>query len=383
MAAKKDIIIPPKRETDASVWLIWGTDDYFVSRHAREVVNRLCPPAEQALGLEIVEGRAESADDAVRALRNARSGLQTLGLFGGAKVVWLRDANFFSENNVGKLVVVKDEVTHLTSMIKSGLDPGQRLVISASKVDRRSAFYKACQTLAEVREFSIPEKTWEQEKYAVEIIETLLDEAGLEATPAAVAGLYGKVGCNSRQLAMEIEKLRAFVGEQTRIGEEEVRRIASSSRESAGWDLMDAMGERNLNRSLEILRQLLFQGEKEFLLIMGLQSRVRELIVFRTCLDQGWLEVSGSDRWTKAVWRGAGEAEAVIADLPENLQPARLHPFRAARLAAQAQRYTKSELLRAQQILLHTHEAMIRTATPPDLLLELGLVKIMGKTHAA
>lgn len=383
MAAKKDIIKPPKPEADAAVWLIWGTDDFLVSRQAREVVNLLCPPADQALGLEIIEGRTADGDDAARALQRTRSGLETIGLFGGAKVVWLRDADFLSDNKVGRQAMVKEEVAKLTSLIKGGLMPGQRLVISASKVDRRSGFYKACQTLAEVREFSIPEKPWEQEKYAADILEMLFREAGLEGSPAAIAGLYGKVGCNSRQLAMEVEKLRAFLGDKTRVGEEDVRTIASASRESAGWDLMDALGERNLARGLEILRQLLFQGEKEFLLIMGLQERVRVLLVFRTCLDQGWLELSGTDKWAKASWRGAGDAEALFADLPDGLQPARLHPFRAARLAAQAQRYSRAELVRAQQILLEIHEAMIRTATPPDLLLELGLVKILGKSHAA
>ncbi len=383
MPPKKDIIKPPKTEAEAAIWLIVGADDFLVSRHAREVVNRMCPPADQAMGLEIVNGRAPSVDAAVLALQQCRLGLETVGLFGSSKVVWLRDATFLYDNLVGRSALVKAELARLVAELKRGLMPGQRLVVNAEKVDKRSAFYKTCQTLGELREFAVPEKSYEQEKYARDIIRMLLGEAGLEASETAIVSIIGKVGCDSRLLAKEIEKLRDYLGARTRIEDADVRQIVSPARESAGWDLADALGDRNLGKALELLRQLLFQGEKEFLLIMGLQNRVRELIVYRTCLDQGWLELKGSEPWIKAEWRGAGDAEPLFAELPDNLHPGRVHPFRAGRLAAQARRYSRAELIRAQRILLEVHESMIRTSAPPDLLLEVGLVKITGNRHAA
>lgn len=371
-------------ERDGPVWLFWGTDEFFISRQARAVVDRLCPRDQQALGVEIIEGLADkSSEPAVRALQRCCSAVATVGFFGASKTVWLRDANFFNEGLVGRTLAVKAEVAKLVEELKRGLPPGQHLVISATKVDKRSSFYKTCLAVGEVRELSPPEKASERERYLRDRVRTLLDEAGLRAPDNVIQMLQDKVGADARQMHKELEKLSVYLGKRTAITEEDVRLIVSPTRESAGWDLADAMGERNLPKTLDTLRQLLFQGEKEFLLIMGLQSRVRELLIFRTCLDQRWIHMSGSAPWLKAEWQGAGEAESLFDALPEKLHPAKMNPWRGGRLGDQARRYSRAELMQAQRILLNAHEAMIRTATPPKLLLELGLIQIIGKnTHA-
>ncbi|MCZ7590687.1 MAG: DNA polymerase III subunit delta [Kiritimatiellae bacterium] len=368
---------------ETSVWLIWGGDEFLVSRHARELTDRLCPPAEQALGLEVIDARAETKDPAVMALQRCRGALNTVGFFGASKTIWLRDADFFSDTKVGRLAAVKGEVAKLAEIIKGGLLDGQRLVISASKVDRRSAFYKACQANGEVIEFGVPEKSYEQEKYAAEIVNTLLRGAGLKATRGAIDDIVGKVGGQSRLIHQEVEKLRNYVGDRKEITEEDTRLIVSASREAAGWDLADALGERNIAKALDTLRQLLSQNEKAFVLIMGLQNRVRELTVFRACLDQRWLQLQGQAPWQKAIWHGAGDASHLFDSLPDTLQPERMNPWRAGRLAAQAGAYTRAELARAQQVLLDAHEAMLRSSAPHELLLELALVRIMGTQRYA
>jgi hypothetical protein len=72
-------------------------------------------------------------------------GVATVGLFGGAKVVWLREASFFLRSPCpASLKQVKEAVARLTEEIKRGLLPGQRLLITAAKVHRGYAFYKAC-----------------------------------------------------------------------------------------------------------------------------------------------------------------------------------------------------------------------------------------------
>jgi DNA polymerase III delta subunit len=383
MAKKSDIIRPPKRESDAQIWLIFGDDDFLVSRHARAVVDMYCPTPDRAMGLEVVDGRLDDVDSAVRALQRCRSGLETVGLLNSSKVIWLRDATILHDSGPGRYAAVKEELARLTAELKRGLMPGQRFVVDAAKVDKRSSFFKTFQTHGEVREFAVPIFEDKRDAYARQILAMLLSECGLEADAAAIEGIVGKVGCNSRVLAMEVAKLRDYIGNRTRIGEEDVRQVVSPAREHAGWDLADALGERDPDKTLAILRQLVFQGEEPFLLIMGLQHRVREWLVCRTCFDQGWLKINGSGHWASAEWLGAGSAESILADLPEKLHPARMKPYYAGRRATQALRFSRDELQRAQQILLETHEAMIRTSAPADLLLELGLIKICGRTHAA
>lgn len=387
MAKRPSSTKPAPTERDGPVWLVCG-DEFLVTRHARELVNRLCPPEQQVLGLEVVEGRSHNkhSDLAIRAVQQCRSALNTMGFFGGSKTVWLRDADFFYEGYVGRQVAVKAEVALLVEDIKRGLLEGQQLVLSATKVDRRSALFKACQAQGTVREFALPDKPWEREKYARTVLQSMLEEAGLEAGGVVLDAFIGKAGAETLALHAEIEKLKTYLGDRKKITEEDVRLIVSPGREAAGWDLADAFGERNLDKTIETYRQLIFQGEEPFVLIMGLHSRVRELMVLRICLDQGWLRVQGEAPWLKAEWLGAGEADPVIAALPENLRPSDLNPWRAGRLAAQARRYTRAELVRAQHLLLETHAAILQSAAgpAPKLLVEVGLIQIMkGKLDAA
>lgn len=380
--AKRDVIAPPRREADATVWLVFGSDEYRVNRLARTLVEQYCPPESRDLGVEVFDGRSENADAAVAVLRSIEEAVETLPLFGGAKLVWLKDANFLYDSLVGRTAAAKEALARAAARIRAGFPPGHRLLITAPKVDRRSAFFKACQTQGEVREFDIPEKPWEQEKYAAEFLRELLTENGLEASADVVAALYGKIGCDTRRLAIEVEKIKTFAGDRTRVTEEDVRFIVSPGRESAAWDLADAFGDRQAGRALAILRQLLFQGEKEFVLIMGLQSRARELALFRACIDRGVIHVGDDARWPKIEWRLDPEAERVLSDLPESLNPTRWHPFRAARLASQARRYSRAELAKAQRILLETHEAMVRSSAAPNVLLEIALIRIIGGSNA-
>ena len=57
----------PKNETggaDKAVHLVYGEDEYLVSTNAKELVDRLCPKADQAFGLEIVDARVGLVDEA-------------------------------------------------------------------------------------------------------------------------------------------------------------------------------------------------------------------------------------------------------------------------------------------------------------------------------
>ena len=133
--------------------LICGNDEYLVTSNAREWVDAVCPIDEQALGLELVAGTALTIDEAVYALDGVLAALRTVGLFGGKKVVWLRDAAFLKHAVIMKNAKVKELLASLASDLKSGLSEEQYLLISGPGIDRRSAFYKrhqGCGGLARV-----------------------------------------------------------------------------------------------------------------------------------------------------------------------------------------------------------------------------------------
>jgi DNA polymerase III subunit delta len=360
-----------------AVKLIHGTDEYLVSHHARKAVNTLCPEADQMLGLETVEGDVKTVDEAVSALKTAIGALRTIGLFGGQKTVWMRDVSIFKDRVIPKNKEVKALLEQLADDIKNGLPEGQHLIISAPGVDRRSAFYKACQAGADVQAYDLPEQAYLKEPIIRDRAQKLFAKAQCRIGPAALDLFIEKVGMDTRQLVMEAEKLTLYIGDRKDIAADDVKAITSSSAEAIAWDFTDALGGRKLDEALKILRQLIFQGEAPVALMFAIESLYRNLTQFRAYIDQGWLRLSGSRGAGAVQWGHDPEMDRMFSQLPAD--PRKMHWFRVAKLGQQTENYSAEELRVCQRRLLETHEQLVSGSVSPEIILEMLIIKLIAK----
>jgi len=250
--------------------LIFGEDEYLVSSKAKEIVGGLVPAEEQSLGLEIVGGQAESVDAALQAMRRCEEALQTPGFLGGRKVVWFQDVSFLYDNVVGKAEDVKGRASQVAALLKAGLLPGVSFVVTAPKVDKRYAFFKAFKEAGEIHEFAIPEKSHAAEQQAADMLATLLADSGLKMPGAVRVAFLDRSGTDTRQLAGEVEKLAVYLGNRKEVALADVDAVTCPSRNALAWDLADAIGKRELGGALATLDRLLYQKESPIGLVMAL-----------------------------------------------------------------------------------------------------------------
>lgn len=368
-------------KVDRAVYLVFGEDEYLVSTNAKELVDRLCPKVDQAFGLEIVEARVDLVAEAVAAVGHCLDGLRTLGFLGGRKVVWLRDATFLGSGVIGESVDVKSRLDDLVKLVKAGLPQGQILVVSALKVDGRSAFFKACQSVGNVMKFELPDKSYQLEQQARGTAGAAFRKIGLNIGPDALEDFLDKTGTDSRQIVQEVEKLSVYLGDRKSVQVADVQAIVSSSREAISWDLADAVGNRDLAGTLKVLRQLFFQGENEVGLIISLENRFRDLLMYREALDRKWLSVSGQEPWLKVEWRQSPEVDAFASALVKD--PRATNIYRAGKLVAQARKCSRQELVRCQALTLFAHETIVSSTSAKELMLEFLLIKLLGAVRPA
>ncbi len=252
----------------------------------------------------MVDGAVDTIDEAVAAIQRVLDGVTTVGLFGGAKVVWLREASFFSEAVPGKFESVKEAVARLTEEIKRGLLPGQRLLITAPKVHRGYGFYKACMAAGAVVEYDLSDKPREMMEQAQATVRELLAAEQIKASAATMQLLVKKAGYDTRLLVQEVAKLATYLGDRREVTEEDVRLMVSPSRESAAWDLAEVLSQRDLAACLRLFRQLMFQKEKPFVLLMGIEGRIRDMLALRELMEAGHLRLAQS---------GGGFANVVLS----------------------------------------------------------------------
>lgn len=355
------------------VYLLYG-DDFRVKEAARRLVDALCPPDQQVFGMEEIDSSHDTADQAAGTLRRVLMAVATASFLGGRKVVWYRAGGFFESGKMLRAVAVAPWVEKLTDHLRQGLPDGHQLIVTCTGIDRRSAFFKACNDRGDVVAYTLPEKSWEMERYAGALVRAALAPSGLAIGADALTAFVDAVGPDARTIQSEAEKLVLYVSGRREITIEDVRAITSPAREVEGWDLADRVGARDAPGALVVLRRLLQQKVEPILMIGGLESRLRELSIFRDALDRGWVRLNGRE----AAWTGAPEATAALAGLGE-WNPSRMHPFRAGKLVEQAKSFSAAELARASAAVTRTREQMAGGFSAADLLLEMLVLRIARK----
>jgi len=360
----------------APVHLVYGDDEYLVSLKAKSIVDEHVPEDSRDFGLEVIDGKADTVEQACEILGACRQALNTYGFLTGEKLVWLRDANVFQDTVVGGSETVKEAAQQLGELVAQGLTPGTILLITASRIDKRFSFFKTIKEHAEIHEFDVPTKGRAAEKYSAERLGVLLGRAEMEMPESVRLVFAERVGRDSRQMENEVMKLKTFLGTRKRVSLDDIEAITSASGEAIAWDLPDAFGRRALTRALQIARRLLFQKESTIYLVSLLQGRIRDLMIYREALDRGWLSVSGKG---KARWGAIpADAEHVFKNVLKN-DPRSAHPFRAWLLAEQAQGFTVRELKRCQRQAVSAHRALVtRTSLSESMILETLLVRMLA-----
>lgn len=372
-----------KKSTAPAVSLYFGNDRYWVDRLAKERLDPLIPEADRTFGLDSVDGGVDSGSAAAHAVRRCVESLDTPAFLGGDKVVWLKNATFLgASGRAARGDELKAWLERLTGLLKKGLLPGVRFLVTATDVDKRSAFFKACDKAGETRECTIPEKTYQVEKESGAIIQAALKEAGLEADLEAVLAIAEREGCDTQQIRNEVEKLRLYLGDAKRVTREDVEAVVCSVRGSQPWDLADALAEQNLGKSLKVLDRLLDQKVYPTAIMSILEGRFREFLVYREGMERGWLRPA-SGYGQGSPWAAMPEDAAALAARILGKDPRTLPGFVAGIRVKQARAFSKAEILRIQRLMLETHRRLLTTGTDPRRLLELMLIKLLRRAPKA
>lgn len=364
--------------------LLVGNDTFRLAERVKAVIDGQLPAESRLTGLETVDGRVES-NGAAQVVSATLQALRSVSLFGGNRVVWLKDAEFLAakgpergaeeegDRDAAKPAAVRDVLAELASCVKSGMPDGLTFLLTASSVDKRSVLYRAFDAAGRVEAVEISEKTWEAAKQARAFMDGQIAKRGLRMSEDARQVLLERVGADTQALATEVEKLSLYAGDRM-IGTDDVVAIAAPSREAIFWELTDAIGDRDVAGAFAVLRQLLFQGESPMAVIALLEGYFRQLAVARDVLDKGWATVAGRE----LVWRDLGESEDAVLKALGKMDLKRMNPYRAFKLAHQASRRTGDGIRRCRQAALRAHERLVSSSLPQTLTLDFLLRQLLA-----
>jgi len=358
--------------------LIVGEEDYLVENTAREIVSRLLKGTDPVFGLEIADGRAGNQDEACQAVRKCLEALDTVGFFEGRKVVWLRNASFLGDSQTGRAAAVQEALSLLVDRVRDGLAEDVALVVTAPAADGRSSFFKTFSQHGTLHDLRSADTPWQAARERASRVAAIAEGMGLAMSEDALHVFLERVGDDLRTAAAELEKLALGIAPSRNPSADDVMRYVTGSPAALIWDLGDAIGSRSLERAVSILNTLLYRRESPIGIAVVLQNQMREWMIYREALDNGWLrrEPSGGGR---IGWRW-GDVPEHVAGMFGSLKkdPRQAKPFRVSRLAEQASNFSMGELRRMHAEILRAHEALVSSRLSPEFILGMALVRMLS-----
>lgn len=296
-----------KSQSRSNIHVVVGTDEGMVREEALKLWRELTGGADEGFNHEVVEGNALKVDDVFRIVPELLQALMTYSMFGGDKVVWLRNATFFGSDRTSDSESVLNEVISLTQQLEKGLPDGVSLIISADKIDKRRAFWKFLEKNANVQvhdRIDMSQQGWEEQVAALVLDKSR--EVGLQFENDALELFINLAGEATQQIVNELEKLRLYLGDRQVVTIDDVRLMVPLSREGVIFETGRALQAGNAARAIELINEQMEMGESAVAIIRAsIIPTVRNLYMARLALDL-----------TKSSGRNYNEFQTAVNRLP-------------------------------------------------------------------
>lgn len=371
----------PKAKTKvaapAKIHAVVGSDDVEVKRVAAELAEKLKPADAGDFGLEIIDGAADNADQAATRIRSTIEALRTFPFFGGEKIVWLKNANFLGDDQKARSASVQTALEELTETIDEGFGSEINFLISAIEVDKRRSFYKSLVKRAELQVFDKLDSSrggWEEE--ATEIVQARAKKRKLQFDDDALELFVLLTGGDTREIESELEKLDIYLGKERAVNIELVREMVPLTREGVIFDLSNALAERDLERALELVRQLLDQGESAIgILLVAILPTVRNLLLAKDLMGRHRLSRPHAPfPFISAINRLPTDA---TTHLPRK-KDGTVNAFALGIAAQNAHRFETDQLISGMKACLAANLQLVTTQLDHELILTEVVVKILS-----
>lgn len=279
--------------------VIAGKDEFLVEEDALKFYREAVKKAGSDADTQIISAQITRVEDALQIEREFSEAIATLSMFGGKKVVWLRNLNWMAGTKQSESPEVKESLTHMLELVAKSNDLVS-IIISASPLDGRRKDLQALKSVANefiVHTFAAA-KPWENqgEQTVMQIAKAtaLFKKLGVKFEPDVPEVLVGRVGESTRMVLMEVEKLAIYVGPGGTVKARDVLFIVPPFGEGEFFEPIEAFAARDLKWALESLDRYFFNESSCRPLIAGLQNRLRLLIQIRSLADSGDLKITAT-----------------------------------------------------------------------------------------
>lgn len=308
---------------------------------------------------------------------------------------WLKAVLEACRNQDLNPIPYEDNSEKLLSLLKKeekeGIPDQNVLVLATRYVDKRKRLYKAIEEKGIIIDFSIQrtrrdpaEIENEEKKILLKQANALLKNRDKSFSRGAFDTLANKTGYNVGMFMNELEKIILSIGDKKNIEPSDIEEIVGKTKEDSIFDLQRAVGQKDLEKALYYLSELLAQKEHHLALLASLASEIRFLIIAKNFIENNlkhrWNPKISEDVFKKTIY-----FPVILPKKREITEKSKLNIFNRPlnvlfELFKNSENYTNDELVEAMRILADLDFKMKTLRSSPVLVLEEALLRICRRS---
>ena len=240
----------------APLYFIFGDEEYLVERAVARILEKAVEPDFKDFNFSVFYGKEVRAEQILETA-------MTMPMFASRRVILVRRSEELSADALETLL------PYARNPVKESC-----LVFQGAKIDQRRKFFlelKKTDFLIEFKKLKDDQLQW--------FIRKEVEASGKKIESAAAEMLLYYVGNNLRELVAQIEKLAVYLHERELVTMDDVRAMVSDTKLDNVFELANALGERDLAKSMRRLQTVLRDTDAPYKLIGALASQFRKLCI--------------------------------------------------------------------------------------------------------
>ncbi len=386
VSSRYEIPVAAKAKTSpqnaGNFFAVVGSDEGLVREKALFLYNQLTGGVDDGFTHETIDGIADNSESAFEICSSTVQALLTIPMFGGDKVVWLRNANFLADNVTGRSQRTEAGVESLRKTLESGIPNGVKFLMTAQGVDKRRSFWKYIEKAADVQvhdRIDTSRDDWQDQ--VASLVSKRAKELGLRFHPDAMALFVMLAGEQSQQIGNELEKLDLYLGEERReVTEDDVRVLVPLSRAAVVFEIGKAIQLGNAARAIQLIDQQLEADESAIgIMRASIIGVVRNLFMAKLIIEKFKVPTGNYSAFSGGLNR---LPESDRAWLPQKKDGSGVNVFPIFLAAENSKNFELAGLQHVMEATLKADQALVTTGLDHRLVLHRLIVEIASARKA-
>ncbi len=363
-------------QKSGNFFAVVGSDEGLVREKALMLYNQLTGGVDDGFTHETIDGIADNSESAFEICSSTVQALLTLPMFGGDKVVWLRNANFLSDNVTGRSQRTEAGVESLKATLERGIPDGVKFLMTAQGIDKRRAFWKFIEKAADVQvhdRIDTSRDDWQDQ--VASLVTKRARELGLSFHRDAMELFVMLAGEQSQQIGNELEKLDLYLGTERReVTEEDVRVLVPLSRAAVVFEIGKAIQLGNAARAIQLIDQQLEADESAIgIMRASIIGVVRNLFMAKLIIEKFKVPTGNYSAFSGGLNR---LPDSDRAWLPQKKDGSGVNVFPIFLAADNAKNFELTGLQQVMEATLKADQALVTTGLDHRLILHRLIVEI-------